>query len=84
MKRRAHATGLDLAVVAALRVLYEKGQAGYRRFLCVRWAPGQKTCRCEVLRALTLDQVPPTDVGLPNADVRPGQRVFSARASGSV
>ncbi|KAH7943373.1 hypothetical protein HPB52_007370 [Rhipicephalus sanguineus] len=39
-KRRAHAKGLDLAVVAALRVLYERSQAGYRRFLCVRWAPG--------------------------------------------
>ncbi|KAH7943103.1 hypothetical protein HPB52_005323 [Rhipicephalus sanguineus] len=84
MKRRAHAKGLVLAIVAALRVLDEKGQAGCRRFLCVRWAPGPKTCRYEVPRALTLDRVPPTDVGLPNADVRPGQRVFSAPAPSSV
>ncbi|KAH7963866.1 hypothetical protein HPB52_023739 [Rhipicephalus sanguineus] len=74
----------DVAVEAALRLLGEKDQVRCRRFLCVCWAPGQKTCRYEVPRALTLDQVPPMDVGLPNVDVRPGQRVFSAPASGSV
>ncbi|KAH7936289.1 hypothetical protein HPB52_021330 [Rhipicephalus sanguineus] len=60
--------GLDSAVEAALMLLVEKDQVGCRRFVCVRWAPRQKTCRCEVPRALTLDQVPPTDAGLPDMD----------------